>query len=221
VVKRRFSIDLALRRIERTVDPFPKAAMFQLAADGFDSPFEQLLACIISTRTRDEVTLPAALRLFDRARSPAQVSRLDPSAIDRLITPSGFHATKARQIHEISGRLRDQHGGALPCESDVLRSLPGVGPKCANLVLAIACGQSHIGVDVHVARVANRWGYVKTTTPKETNAALEAKLPRHHWIDINRLLVPFGKHVCTPRFPRCSACPLQDMCRQVGVTAHR
>ena len=100
-------------------------------------------------------------------------------------------------------------------------SFHGVGPKCANLVLAIACGRPAIGVDVHVHRVTNRWGVIRTRTPEQSVAALEGVLPKRYWIDINRLLVPFGKHVCTGSRPNCSTCPVLDMCRQVGVTAHR
>jgi endonuclease-3 len=100
-------------------------------------------------------------------------------------------------------------------------AFPGVGPKCANLALGIACGQAVISVDVHVHRITNRWGYVEARTPEQTMLALAEKLPRKHWIDINRLLVPFGKHICTGRLPRCSTCPVLEYCQQVGVTAHR
>jgi endonuclease-3 len=209
------------RRIREVVRPFPKAALFELAEDGFDSPFEQLVACIISIRTRDEVMLPTARRLLGRARTPIAVSRLTAQEIDGLIGTCSFHELKARQIHEIARRSVEEYGGAVPCEYDALVSFGGVGPKCANLVLGIACGEPRVGVDVHVHRVTNRWGYVETRTPEETVAALEEKLPRRRWVEINRLLVPFGKHVCTGRLPRCSSCPVLEFCRQVGVTAHR
>ncbi|HEX2971755.1 MAG TPA: hypothetical protein VHP11_05450 [Tepidisphaeraceae bacterium] len=109
----------------------------------------------------------------------------------------------------------------MPCDEQVLRSFRGVGPKCANLVLGIACGQAAIGVDIHVHRVTNRWGYVSAPTPEKTLSELQKKLPRQYWVEINRLLVPFGKHICTGTLPHCSTCPVWDMCRQVGVTAHR
>jgi endonuclease-3 len=113
------------------------------------------------------------------------------------------------------------HGGTLPCDAELMRSFRGVGPKCANLVLGIACHQPLIGVDVHVHRVTNRWGYVQGRTPEHTMRALEAILPQPYWIEINRLLVPFGKHICTGTLPRCSICPVLDMCQQVGVKSHR
>jgi endonuclease-3 len=221
VSKRPFDVDHALARIEEAVRPFPKAALFELAGEGFASPFELLVACIISIRTLDEVTLVCARRLFGLARTPEAMSRLPAERIDEAIGVSTFHEPKARQIREIARRIMAEHGGKLPCRGDVLLSFSGVGPKCAHLVLGIGCGEARIGVDVHVHRVTNRWGYVQETTPEKTMAALEEKLPRKYWVEINRLLVPFGKHVCTGTFPKCSICPVLDMCRQVGVTAHR
>lgn len=220
-MKKPFDIDLALKLISEAVRPWPKAAMFELAEDGFDSPFEQLVACMISIRTYDEVSLPTARKLFARARTPAQMSKLTPEEIDSLINTSTFHERKAAQIHVIAKRIMDEYDGNLPCDSETLLSFSGVGPKCAHLVLGIACGQPYISVDIHVHRVTNRWGYVKASTPEKTMAALEAKLPNEHWIDINRLLVPFGKHICTGTLPKCSTCPALDMCQQVGVKAHR
>lgn len=216
-----FRVGVALARVRLAVRPFAKAAMFELAEHGFNSVFEQLVACIISIRTRDEQTMPIAKRLFARARTPAEVADLRPSEIDELIRPSTFHEAKARQIREIAIRTRDEYGGDLPCDADVLMSFRGVGIKCANLVLGVACSRPRISVDIHVHRVTNRWGYVATRTPEQTTAALERCLPRKYWIEINALLVPFGKHICTGVAPRCSTCPLLDMCRQVGVMTHR
>lgn len=219
--KHPFNIDLVMERIEEAVKPYPKAALFELAEDGFDSPFEQLAACIISIRTRDETTLPASRRLFERARTPAELLALSVSEIDECIHDSTFHDRKAEQLHTAATQIAEEFGGDLPCDRDVLLSFHGVGPKCANLVLAVACGEPHISVDVHVDRVTNRWGYVETTSAKKTMRALQEKLPRRYWIEINRLLVPFGKHICSGRLPRCSTCPVLKMCRQVGVTEYR
>jgi len=219
--KKPFDIRVAVRRLRKAVAPFPKAALFELAALGHTSVFEQLVACIISIRTRDETTVPVARRLFARARTPAEVAGLTAGEIDELIHASSFHEAKARQIRDIAVRARDEYGGVLPCDAAVLTSFHGVGPKCANLALGIACGHHSIGVDIHVHRVTNRWGYVQTTTPERTMAVLQEKLPRLYWVEINALLVPFGKHVCTGVAPKCSTCPLLDMCRQVGVTRYR
>lgn len=219
--KKPMDIGLAFSRIETAVSPWPKAALFQLAEEGFASAFEQLVACIISIRTFDEVTLPVSRKLFERARTPAEISTLPYEELDAFIKASTFHERKAHQILAIARRVVDEFHGQLPCDREILLSFAGVGPKCANLVLGIACGEPFISVDVHVHRVTGRWGYVQTSTPEKTLFALEAKLPRRHWIDINRLLVPFGKHVCTGKLPHCSRCPVLEMCQQVGVNAHR
>ena len=216
-----FDIDAALERIEDAVRPWPKAALFQLAEEGFTSTFEQLLACIISIRTYDEVTLPVSRKLFARARTPAAVKALSWEELDSLISPSTFHERKANQIMAIAGQVVERFGDTLPGDRDMLLSFAGVGPKCANLVLGVAHGTPVISVDVHVHRVTNRWAYVNASTPEKTLLALETKLPERHWIDINRLLVPFGKHICTGTKPRCSTCPVLEMCQQVGVTEHR
>jgi endonuclease-3 len=212
-----FDIDIALQRIEKAVQPYPKAALFELYDDGFTSTFEQLVACMISIRTYDEVTLPTSRKLFAKARTPQAVSQLSIDEIKALIKPSTFYENKARQIHTIAERISQEFGGELPCDRDLFLSFPGVGPKCANLVLGIACDQPFIGVDIHVHRVTNRWGYVKTSAPERTIIALEEKLPRKYWLEINRLLVPFGKHICTGTRPHCSTCPVLEMCQQVGV----
>ena len=218
--KQPFDIVLVLSRIHEMMHRFPKAALFELADDGHSSPFEQLVACIISIRTRDETTLPVARHLFERARTPAEISRLTPTEIDELINQCTFHEPKSRQIHAIACRILLEYQGRLPCDADVLLSFPGVGPKCANLVLGIACNQPRVSVDIHVHRVTNRWGYVNARTPEKTMTELEAKLPRHKWIEINQLLMPFGKYICTGKLPRCSTCPVLDNCQQIGVDAH-
>lgn len=219
--KRPFDIEEAMLRLRETVAPYPKAALFELAAEGHTSVFEILVACIISIRTRDETTLPVARALFAQARSPAAIADLSLSQIDRLIGACVFHEAKAKTIRDIARQTVEEHGGVLPCDRDVLLAFHGVGPKCANLTLGIACGLPLIGVDIHVHRVTNRWGYVRTTTPEKTMAALQEKLPCPYWIEINALLVPFGKHICTRTRPKCSTCPLLTMCRQVGVASHR
>ena len=142
-------------------------------------------------------------------------------AIDDLIGACTFHEAKARTIRDIAAQTVAKHGGELPADVTALLELHGVGPKCAHLALGIASGQGHISVDIHVHRVTNRWGYVQANTPEITMAALEEKLPQQYWIEINRLLVPFGKRICTGHRPFCSTCPVLESCQQVGVTSHR
>jgi endonuclease-3 len=219
--KRPFDVDQVVARIQRAVQPFAKAALFELHEEGYKSVFEQLCACIVSIRTLDEVTLPTARKLFARARTPAEVAALGVDGIDELIHDCAFHEPKARQIHAIAERAVAEYGGNLPCDFEVLTSFHGVGPKCANLALGIACGQARIGVDIHVHRITNRWGYVQANSPEQTMAELEKKLPERYWLEINRILIPFGKNVCTGTLPKCSACPVLEFCQQVGVATHR
>jgi endonuclease-3 len=221
MVKRRFDIDEVIRRIRQEVKQFADAAMFDLADQGYATPFHQLAACVISVRTFDEVSLPAAIRLFKAAPTPQKVSRLSVQRIAALIKPASFYQTKASNIRDMAKRVVEEFRGELPCDFDVMTSFRGVGPKCANLTLGIACGARKISVDIHVHRVTNRWGYISATTPEGTREALEKVLPHKYWVEINRLLVPFGKHICTGRLPKCSICPVLEYCRQVGVTEHR
>ncbi len=216
-----FDIDVVMERIEEAVKPYPKAAMFELAEEGYHSPFEQLVACMISIRTYDEVSIRLARQLFARARTPEAISRLSAAEIEQLIYGCTFYERKAAQILAIARRLVDEYDGELPCDEALILSFSGVGIKCANLAMGIACGAERISVDVHVHRVTNRWGYVHTNTPEKTTQALMEKLPKKYWLAINQLLVPFGKHICTGTLPHCSTCPVLNMCRQVGVTSHR
>jgi endonuclease III len=219
--KRPFDIDHVLARIREAVAPFAKAAMFELRDRGYGTAFQQLVGCMVSIRTRDEVSLLAAVRLLQVAPDAETMSRLDAQEIDTLIDDVTFHTPKSRQIRDLAVRVIEEFGGTVPCDTDVMQSFVGVGPKCAHLAAGIACGHQRISVDVHVHRVTNRWGYVSAKTPEATLAVLEQKLPKQYWIEINQLLVPFGKHICTGHLPKCSTCPVLAYCRQVGVTAHR
>ena len=216
-----FDIGEVMTRIRAAVADVPDAAMFALRDLGYGSLFQQLVACIISIRTTDEVSLPTAIALLEQAPTPKDVAALDIAEIDAAIRSATFHAPKAAQIHAIARRAVEEFGGELPADAEVLQSFGGVGPKCANLALGVACDVPRISVDVHVWRVVNRWGYVQGRTPEATLAALERVLPKKYWIEINRRLVPFGKHICTGIRPKCSTCPVLEYCRQVGVTEHR
>ena len=150
------------------------------------------------------------------------MAKLTPQKIDDLIHACTFHEPKSRTIHAIAKRVVKEFSGQWPCDFETLTGFSGVGPKCANLVLGIACDKpGGIPVDIHVHRVTNRWGYVAAKTPEKTMAALEAALPKKYWVEINKLMVPFGKFVCTGKLPKCSTCPVLEYCRRVGVTAHR
>jgi endonuclease III len=215
-MKEPFDIDEAFRRLRETCARLPKAAMFQLRDEGYASPFEQLVSALISARTLDETTIPVSHRLFARARTPAAMAALPEPDLVALLRGATFPEPKARDILALS-RAIVANGNQVPDTAEGLTAFRGVGPKIAALTLAVGFNHPAVCVDIHVHRVTNRWGYVATTTPERTQSALEAKLPREYWIEINERLVPFGKHVCTGARPRCPACPLISMCAQVGV----
>ncbi|AEI49802.1 endonuclease III domain-containing protein [Runella slithyformis] len=216
-----FDLTLVLARIEESIRAFPKAAMFELAERGYSTLFEQLISCIISIRTLDETTIPVSLRLFAAARTPEELLRLTPEQLTELLYGATYPDQKAYTMLGIAKAAVEQYDHRLPADYDSLTALKGVGPKCANLALGVATGQAAISVDIHVHRVVNRWGYVQANQPEKTLKQLEAKVPVPQWIEINRLLMPFGKHICTGTLPRCSTCPVLAWCEQVGVTQHR
>jgi endonuclease III len=184
-------------------------------------PFKVLISCIISLRTKDQVTAEASERLFALADTPAKLSRLSAEDIEKAIYPAGFYRVKAKQILEISTQLAEGFGGSVPDDLEALLRFKGVGRKTANLVLTLGFGKAGICVDTHVHRICNRWGYVSTKTPEQTEIALRKKLPAEYWIVINDLLVTFGQNQCTPLSPRCSTCPLYRLCDRVGVGKSR
>jgi endonuclease III len=216
-----FKIDDMLKRIADAVSNYPPAMLFDLYLRGYRSPFEILIACMISQRTLDEVSLAVSLNLFELARTPLQISQLSQKELEEILEPAMYASQKAERILKIATLVDRTYAGQLPCRESFLHSLPGVGPKTANLVLGICCGLPHIGVDVHVHRVTNRWGYVHAASEIETEKQLKKKLPKHFWVEINALLVPFGKHICTRLRPHCSTCPVLKYCRQVGVVNPR
>ncbi|MGN6163520.1 MAG: endonuclease III domain-containing protein [Flavisolibacter sp.] len=216
-----FNLNMVLKRIEKAIAAYPKAAMFELYERGYTSLFEQLISCIVSIRTLDETTIPLSEKLFAIAKTPEALQKLSPKELETLLHGSQYPGQKAYTLLGIAKTAVEEYGGNLPADYEKLTALKGVGPKCANLALGVASGQPGISVDVHVHRVTNRWGFVQTNTPEQTMQALEKKVPKKKWIDINRLLMPFGKHICTGKLPHCSSCPVLEYCRQVGVEKHR
>ena len=184
-------------------------------------PFETLISCLLSLRTKDSTTEAASARLFALARTPQAMLRLTPRKIERAIFPVGFYRTKARTVLEISRTLVERHAGEVPGDLESLLALKGVGRKTANLVITLAFRRYGICVDTHVHRISNRWGYVRTKTPDQTEMALRSRLPRRHWRVYNDLLVAFGQNLCHPTSPWCSRCPVADRCARVGVTRSR
>ncbi len=191
-----------------------------LSVNGRD-PFRILIGCLLSLRTRDEVTFPATDRLFARADTPRSMLRLRRPTIARLIYPVGFYRRKAEQIHAICRELLARRDGRVPDTIDALLELPGVGRKTANLVVTLGYGKPGICVDTHVHRISNRLGWVRTSHPDQTEQALRAVLPRRHWIAINDLLVRHGRSLCKPISPVCSTCPVRADCPRRGVSRSR
>ena len=194
--------------------------MAEVAAERRD-PFRVLIACLLSLRTKDETTGPAAARLFALADTPEAMRQLPAKRIERAIFPVGFYRTKARVVLGVSRDLIERFGGEVPASIDALLTLKGVGRKTANLVVTRGFNKPGICVDTHVHRISNRLGYVKTGNPEKTEAALRAKLPRRYWIGYNDLLVSFGQNICLPVSPRCSECPVRASCPRVGVKHSR
>lgn len=183
--------------------------------DSFKDPFIVLIACILSLRTNDRTTYPATLRMLELAKTPQEFAKLDVDILAKAIYPVGFYANKARQIVELSKELVEKYDSKVPCDIDELCKFNGVGRKTANLVLSEGFNKPAICVDVHVHRISNRLGYVKTKNPEETEFELRKKLPEKYWLDINSLLVTHGQNVCKPINPKCDICPIKDYCEKV------
>lgn len=185
------------------------------------SPFKVLISCIISLRTKDEVTALASARIFARAQTPEAMAMLPVDLISQLIYPAGFYHTKAEQIALLSRQLVEEYGGIVPDDIDELLRFKGVGRKTANLVVTLGFGKAGICVDTHVHRICNRLGYIVSKKPEETERLLRLQLPPEYWIEINDLLVAFGQNHCHPVSPRCSSCKLSGLCDRMGVKSSR
>ena len=208
-------------RLHAAVPTWEATALAAVADATGRDPFRILIGCLLSLRTRDETTGPAAARLFALADTPAAMLAVPRRTIERTIYPVGFYRTKARVLHAVCRELVERFDSRVPADLDALLTLPGVGRKTANLVVTFAFQLPGICVDTHVHRISNRLGFVRTVTPEQTEWALRAKLPRRHWIALNDLLVAFGQNVCHPTSPRCSACPVGGLCHRVGVKRSR
>jgi endonuclease-3 len=206
--------------IDKTVRSWGVPYVSKLARRKRD-PFRTLISCIISLRTKDEVTSSASGRLFRLATSPRGMAKIGVRRIERAIYPAGFYRNKARQIAEISRRIVRVYGGHVPDTIEELLTFKGVGRKTANLVVSLGFGRPAICVDTHVHRIMNRLGYVSTRTPEQTESSLREKLPIRYWIGINTLLVLYGQRVCTPVSPWCSRCEVKRWCGKVGVDRSR
>jgi endonuclease-3 len=215
-----FPIEQALTQLTELMPQYAQPLIDQMRAEQ-QTPFQILVATVLSLRTQDTLTAVVAPRLFAVAATPAALAALSEERIAELIYPVGFYRTKARQLREISRILLERFNGEVPSDLDTLLTLPGVGRKTANLTVSAGFNLPAICVDIHVHRISNRWGYVATKTPDETEMRLRAQLPQDWWIPVNTLLVTFGQQICRPTSPHCSQCPLSAVCPRIGVTRSR
>jgi len=215
------TLEKVLRVLRRAVRAWKVPAVGIVAERATDRPFETLVGTILSLRTKDAVTEQASRRLLSRAPTPEAIASLPIAQIEELIYPVGFYHTKARNLRETSRILLRDYDGKVPRKMDELLKLPGVGRKTANLVITVGYGGYGVCVDTHVHRISNRWGYVETKTPEETEFALRKKLPRKHWRTYNDLLVTFGQNMCVPISPWCSKCLVEQYCEKLRVDRHR
>jgi len=209
-----------IRLVRRETRKWREPVVERAARKGRD-PYRTLISCILSLRTKDEVTDAASKRLFALADRPGSIARLKVKTIEKAIYPVGFYRNKAAQVREISKRLLDDFGGEVPRSIDELLSFRGVGRKTANLVMTRGHDLHGICVDIHVHRICNRWGYVKTKSPDETEFALREVLPKRYWKEINGMLVAYGQNLCRPVSPFCFRCPVAGLCAREGVGRSR
>ncbi|HLF19024.1 MAG TPA: endonuclease III [Candidatus Omnitrophota bacterium] len=214
------NIDKVITVLKKELKGLPDPAV-TLVGKKWKNPFLVLISCLLSLRTKDETTLPASMRLFALADTPLRMVQLAPKEIEKAIYPVGFYRTKARTILNICRELLDHYDGKVPDDLDTLLTFKGVGRKTANLVLTEGFGKLGVCVDTHVHRISNRFGYVRTKAPEETERALRAKLPKKYWIEYNALLVSWGQNVCKPVSPLCSGCALIKFCQRRGVSVSR
>ncbi len=216
---RREDLDEVVGILREAYKKFKEPVVTEVAKD--KDPYKVLISTVLSLRTKDETTKEASLRLFERAPDIFKLKELSEEEIKKLIYPVGFYKTKAKNLKKIAKIIVDKYDGVVPSDLDELLKLPNVGRKTANLVLAKGYNIPAICVDIHVHRISNRLGLVKTKTPTETEFALSKILPKKYWIEFNDLLVPFGQNICRPTSPFCSRCPIYDFCDRVGVQRWR
>ncbi len=182
-----------------------------------NDPFLVLVSGILSHRTKDQVTKEATRRLLEVAPTPEDLLKIPEEELSQIIYPVGFYRRKAKTLRKMAEILLTRYQGKVPDDLEELLKLPGVGRKTANLVLTVGFQKPAISVDTHIHRIVNRWGYVETKTPEETEKALRERLPLPYWQIINPLLVLFGQNICLPRRPRCFECPIEEFCEKRGV----
>jgi len=212
-------VSSVMQTLARAIDAHQLPAVEKIAEESQQDPFEVLISTMLSAQTRDPVTAAAAARLFKVARTPRTMARLSVAQIQKLIYPVSFYRHKAKHVRETCRLLIGRFNGRVPGTMEELLTLPGVGRKTANLVLILSFkSRQNICVDTHVHRISNRLGWVKTSTPEETEQALYKATNTRWWPLINLYLVTWGQNICKPVYPRCGACVIRGQCPRIGVT---
>ena len=213
------AIERVMRTLARKVGGLELPAVEKISESQKQDPFQILISTLLSARTQDATTLAASTRLFAKASTPEAVAKLRVSQIERLIYPVSFYRNKAVFVRDTARAILERFGGRVPRTMEELVSLPGVGRKTANLVLILAFkSDENICVDIHVHRISNRLGWVRTRTPEETEQALYRTMERQWWPLVNLYLVTWGQNVCRPVYPRCGDCAIVTSCERRGVT---
>jgi endonuclease III len=212
-------VDAVMKRIGAGIRALGLPAIEKISEEQSGTAFHVLIATMLSAQTRDPVTLEASTRLFARAPTPEAMAKLSEAQIEKLIYPVSFYRNKAVHVKATCRKLLDEFGGVVPSTMAELLTLPGVGRKTANLVRIVAHKRpDSICVDTHVHRIANRFGWVRTRMPEQTERALYAVTARKWWSRLNLYLVTWGQHICRPVYPLCPRCPVLDLCPRIGVT---
>jgi endonuclease III len=211
-----FAIDTVMTELEKHFKSVKTPVVDQIQIQTGD-PFKVLVTTILSARTKDETTSRVARKLFEKVKNIDDLEKIRAEELNNIIHQVGFHNAKTKYLKQLPLVLKEKFGGKIPSEIDELLQLPGVGRKTANLVRAIAFSLPAICVDVHVHRICNRWGYINTKTPYETEMALREILPEKYWLNFNSYVVAFGQNLCTPRKPKCHQCPIYNQCARIGV----
>ena len=216
-------LDEIFQALKEELEKNPKPVLSKKKLDTVEkTPYTTLISCILSLRTKDEVTEKASKRLLSKYNTPEKIIKVSNTEIENLIYPVGFYKNKTKTIKEISQILIEKYNSNVPVDFNELLKLKGVGRKTANIVMVYGHNKKgFLLIDVHCNRIPNRLGWIKTKTPFETEEELKKVLPKKYWDDFNHLFVKFGQTICLPISPFCSKCPIKKFCKQVNVKKFR
>ena len=203
---------------ERLREAMPGRTPGAKGPKGQPDAFRSCVSCMLSAQSLDRNTAKAARQLFALARTPQEMLAMDERDIAEAIRPCGLYNMKARNIRAFCSALLEEHDGSVPDTREGLMALPGIGRKCADIVLSFTFGKDVIAVDTHVYRVCNRIGLTDAKTADKTAAQLEERSPQWALHDGHFWLIQFGKRVCTARAPKCETCPVSGLCLYYAAT---